>query len=206
MSETIFQRIDTAVGTVPGVTAGLPDYAALLANIERRRSARASRLASFKEGVIDIVAACYRGSVEREIELLEFSDGAFAFLFDSTLERTVLVHGLSRSTPPNSRDSSYHRGYPARPGYEKGHAMAHAQGGREGGPNYFPQRAALNRRLSARGQLWRDIETWLAGNAGVFAFVRMIYRRGDIGDVPAQLEYGIMNGARQFRAVVFSNR
>jgi hypothetical protein len=39
--------------------------------------------------------------------------------------------------PPNSRDQNYHRGFPGRTGFDKGHAMSHAQGGREGGPNYF---------------------------------------------------------------------
>lgn len=205
MKGSIFTRIERAIGVVPEVRSGLPDYAALIAECEARGGTRADRIAVFREGVVEVAAGHYRASVGREVELLEFSDGAFDFLFDYTLERTVLAHGLSRTTAPGTRDGSYHKGYPGRAGFEKGHAMAHAMGGREGGPNYFPQRAALNRRLSPKGHLWRDIETWLAANAGVYAFVRMSYPPGDPGDEPAWVEYGIFDGDRQFRSVDFSN-
>lgn len=203
---SIFQRIDQALGSVAGVESGLPDYANMLARLGRSRLKPGERLAALRAGVVDIAAEHYLATLGRRVELFEFNDGAFDYLFDATLERSVLAHGLSRSTPPNSRDAAYHKGYPRREGYEKGHAMAHAQGGREGGPNYFPQRAALNRRLSGRGQLWRDIETWLAANPGAYAFVRMIYAPGANTDVPMKLEYGLLNHARQFRAVIFSNR
>src|SRR3954468_1304288 len=114
-----------------------------------------------REVVVDVSADLYRAEVDPPTDLLEFSDGAFDVLFDVGHELTVLMHGLSWSTPPNTRDNSYHRGFPARAGFDKGHAMAHAQGGREGGPNYFPQAPRVNRRLSPLGGLWRDIESYL---------------------------------------------
>jgi len=119
-------------------------------------------------------------------------------LFDVANERTVLMHGLSRQAPPNSRDTSYHRGFPGRAGFDKGHAMSHAQGGREGGPNYFPQAARVNRRLSPAGALWRDIESYLAGQPGLFCFVRLVYPVGSSTDVRSEAEYGVAAGG-QFR-------
>jgi hypothetical protein len=85
----------------------------------------------------DVAAELYRGQADPPVDLLEFSDGVFDALFDAANERTVLMHGLSRQAPPNSRDTSYHRSFPGRAGFDKGHAISHAQGGREGGPNYF---------------------------------------------------------------------
>jgi hypothetical protein len=49
--------------------------------------------------------------------------------------------------------------------------MSHAQGGREGGPNYFLQAPRVNRRLSPLGMLWRDIESYLAANPGLVCSV-----------------------------------
>ena len=86
------------------------------------------------------------------------------------------------------------------------HAMAHAQGGFEGGANYFPQRAKMNRAIAPMGKLWRAIEMHLASNAGLLAFVRLIYAKGDTGITPREVEYGLLNGPDQFRAVLFSNR
>lgn len=205
--QAIIDRIDEALGSVSGLRDGSGTYAALLAEYEKVRKAkgRDAGLALLRDGVIGIAAARYRGAAGAGVELLTFEDRGVGFLFDMTFERTVLVHGFTRATAPNSRDQSYHKGAPRRDGYDKGHAFAHAQGGFEGGPNYFFQRAAVNRRLSDRGKLWRDIETHLASHAGMFAFVRLIYRRGSRDDVPHRVEYGLLNGASQFRAVVFPN-
>ena len=82
--------------------------------------------------------------------------------------------------------------------------MSHAQGGREGGPNYFLQAPRVNQRLSPLGMLWRDIESYLAANPGRFCFVRLAYLRGIPTDVPAEAEYGIM-AEGQFRTVIFPN-
>jgi hypothetical protein len=141
--------------------------------------------------VVDVAAKLYRDQASPPVELLEFSDGAFDVLFDAAHELTILMHGLSQSTLPNSRDRNYHRGFPGRAGFDKGHAMSHAQGGREGGPNYFLQAPRVNRRLSPLGAPWRDIESYLAANPGLFCFVRLAYPRETSTDVPAEVEYGL---------------
>jgi hypothetical protein len=152
--------------------------------------------------VVDVAATLYRDQASPPVALLEFSDGAFDVLFVAAHELTILMHGLSQSTLPNS---NYHRGFPGRAGFDKGHAMSHAQGGREGGPNYFLQAPRVNRRLSPWGALWRDIESHLAANPGLFCFVRLAYPRETSTDGPAEVEYGVM-AERQFRTVIFPNR
>jgi hypothetical protein len=82
--------------------------------------------------------------------------------------------------------------------------MSHAQGGREGGPNYFLQAPRVNRRLSPMGALWRDIESYLAANPDLFCFVRQACPPGIPTDVPAEVEYGIMTEG-QLRTVIFPN-
>jgi hypothetical protein len=205
MSGSITHRIDEALASLPGLQSGASAYAAALQAFAATGATPAG-LAALRDAIVGHVAERYRRTAPRpsKVDLYEFSDGRFDMLFDLGYERTVMAHGFSMLTPPNTRDSSYHRGYPPRPGFDKGHAMAHAQGGLEGGPNYFPQSPLLNRRLSAYGHLWRDIETHLAANAGLFCFVRLIYPRS-ASDVPAFVEYGLMASGGQFRSVVFPN-
>ncbi|WP_207480965.1 hypothetical protein [Arenibaculum pallidiluteum] len=205
-NDDVIDRIDDALKTMPAVGNGSPAYAPLLDRYARtlRRKGHAEALDELRAGVVDLASWEY-GAVVANCELMEFEDRGVWFLFDGRKERTVLIHGITQAVAPNTRDSSYHAGYPRREGYDKGHGWSHAQGGFEGGPNYFYQRAAVNRRLSAVGHLWRDIETHLASNAGMFAFVRLIYRRSD-KDTPSSVEYGILNGPQQFRAVIFPNR
>lgn len=199
----ILQRIDQACQGGDGVRCGFSRYAALVSEC-RRLSNQESIRQHLENGVVRMAAASYRKSAKKSVELLGFTDSRVDYLFDLTLERTVLVYGLSMAVKKNSRDNNYHRGYPKKLGFERGHAFAHAQGGLEGGPNYFPQRAALNRGLSERGKLWRAIEMHLSSHAGLFAFVRLIYPNNDT-DVPDFVEYGFLNSPNQFRAVVFNN-
>ncbi|MFF2367831.1 hypothetical protein ACFVU0_34665 [Streptomyces sp. NPDC058122] len=194
----ITQRIDEATALVPGVRSSTSTY---VPHLPVATDARA--IAVFAEDVVDLAAHVYRQTV-RESRLYTFSDGAFDVLFDLATERTVLMHGVSMRTAPNSRDHSYHRGYPGRSGFDKGHAMSHAQGGLEGGPNYFLQAPGTNRRIAPAGNLWRDIETHLAKHPGTYAFVRLIYPADTTVDVPASMEYGALF-TEGFRAVVFDN-
>jgi hypothetical protein len=207
MSGQLFNRIDRELSSSTVVRSGMSAYARIADQYDKlmkRDKARAMR--ELVEEVVDLAARLHRQSSGKGVELLMFSDGANECLFDATNERTVLMYGTTKTIAPNSRDNSYHGGYPrAGDGYDKGHALSHAQGGLEGGPNYFKQRRAINQRRSDAGHLWRDIETYLAANAGVFAFVRLIYRSGDKGEKPFEVEYGILNGPGQFRVVVFPN-
>lgn len=204
MSASIVDRIDQDLAWVAGIKSGVSAYAYVLDRYNRRHRTRGARRWLIDQ-IVDLAAYEYRRSVGRKVELLTFSDGAFQCLFDYTLERTILMYGDTRETEANTRDNAYHRGYPRREGMDKGHAMAHAQGGLEGGPNYFPQAAALNRGRHDAGKLWRAIETYLAANAGLFAFVRLIYAPGNAGDTPGEVEYGLLDNVSQFRSVIFPN-
>jgi hypothetical protein len=208
MSHSVIDRIDQELSSSTVLRSGMSAYAAILRSYERlAKRDRAAADRQLEEAIVDLAARLYRQSSSRNSELLMFSDGANDCLFDATNERTVPMYGRSKTTPPNSRDTPYHQGYPrAGDGYDKGHALSHAQGGLEGGPNYFKQKRSVNQRRSGAGNLWRDIETYLAANAGVFAFVRLIYRPGETSEMPFEAEYGILNGPGQFRVVIFPNR
>jgi len=199
---SLIARIDQAFADLPGIRPGMEPYLRRLA--ERGWPGGEPPQESLRQVVVDVAAKLHRDQASPPVELLEFSDGAFDVLFDAAHELTILMHGLSQSTLPNSRDRNYHRGFPSRAGFDKGHAMSHAQGGREGGPNYFLQAPRVNRRLSPLGALWRDIESYLAANPGLFCFVCLAYRRETSTDVPAEVEYGVM-AERQFRTVIFPN-
>jgi hypothetical protein len=198
----LIQRIDRALAELDAIRSGVEPYRRRLDEVGATDPPAVDML---RQVVVDVAADLYRQEVDPPTQLLEFSDGAFDVLFDAAHELTVLVHGLSRSTPPNTRDTSYHRGFPARPGFDKGHAMAHAQGGREGGPNYFPQAPRVNRRLSPLGSLRRDIESYLAANPGLYCFVRLVYPTTLSTDVPVEAEYGVA-AEGQFRVVIFPNQ
>ncbi len=157
-------------------------------------------------GILNYAGRQYRNGGVPNAELVRLHDGRANFLFDLHLERTVLVWGISQSVAAGSRDNTYHAGFPrAGDGFDKGHAWAHAQGGHEGGPNYFRQARRLNQGRSNNGRLWRAIETYLAANAGRFAFIRLIYVAANRTDRPDEIEYGIMPASGQFRAVIFPN-
>jgi hypothetical protein len=198
----VIARIDQAFVDLPEVRPGIEPYLRRLAECGWPEGVPPQE--SLRQVVVDVAAELYREQADPPVELLEFSDGAFDVLFDAAHERTILMHGLSRPAPRNSRDQNYHRGFPGRAGFDKGHAMSHAQGGREGGPNYFPQAPRVNRRLSSLGALWRDIESYLAANPGLFCFVRLAYPRGTSTDVAAEVEYGIM-AEGQLRTAIFPN-
>jgi hypothetical protein len=198
---TIETIIDRELGTNPELRSGMAAYADMLAGFQQSGDAHA-----LLHGILDHAAMEYIKAGVPDAQLVTFNDGAADMLFDGRHERTVLVWGTSVSTAPNSRDSAYHAGYPrAGDDLDKGHAWSHAQGGLEGGPNYFRQARRLNQARSDNGRLWRAIETHLATNPGLSAFVRLIYRPGNVSDRPDEVEYGIMPASGQFRAVIFPN-
>lgn len=200
----IINRIDLECRSIHGARNGTPRYAALVAECAREKDKEKSAKL-LEHGVVEMAADTYFAKTDGNIELLMLEDRDINFLFDYKYERTVLAYGATRTVEANSRDKRYHAGYPVKSGYERGHMFAHAQGGYEGGPNYFYQRAALNRGLSSRGKLWRAIETHLSANAGLFAFVRLVYGPNDKWEPPQYAEYGFMSSSGQFRAVVFKN-
>jgi len=202
-TRSIIERIDQACSALPEIRPGAASYLVELAD-RGGASEGPPPWELLQRVVVDVAADEYAARADAPVELLEFTDGAFEVLFDAVHELTVLMHGLSLSTSPNTRDVRYHKGFPRRAGYDKGHAMAHAQGGREGGPNYFFQAPRVNRRLSPLGSLWRDLESYLAENPGLFCFVRLIYAQGDSSDVQVEVEYGLL-AEGHFRTVIFPN-
>jgi hypothetical protein len=148
MSHSVIDRIDQELSSSTVLRSGMSAYAAILRSYERlAKRDRAAADRQLEEAIVDLAARLYRQSSSRNSELLMFSDGANDCLFDATNERTVPMYGRSKTTPPNSRDTPYHQGYPrAGDGYDKGHALSHAQGGLEGGPNYFKQKRSVNQR------------------------------------------------------------
>lgn len=195
------QLIDRELGRNPELRSGVSAYSELLRTYQKSRDKQQLSL-----GILDQAAREYRKGGVPQAELVTFNDGAVDFLFDLTCERTVLVWGVSQTVAVNSRDDAYHAGFPrAGKGLDKGHAWSHAQGGREGGPNYFRQARRLNQARSNNGKLWRAIETHLAANSGLSAFIRLIYAAGNASDRPNEVEYGILPASGQFRAVIFPN-
>jgi hypothetical protein len=200
-SVPIEKIIDREFGRNPELRDGMSAYASMYAEWCANGDGE-----QFLESLLDYAGAKYREAGQSAAQLFTFSDGSTNFLFDCNLDRVVLVWGVSVTVAPNTRDNAYHAGYPtAGANYDKGHAWSHAQGGREGGPNYFRQARRLNQARSANGKLWRAIESHLAANAGLSAFIRLIYATSNSGDRPDEVEYGILSGSGQFRAVIFPN-
>jgi hypothetical protein len=194
--------IDRELGRNPQIRCGVAAYAAMLKELKETGDRR-----NLFEKILEYAAYEYRRRGVPDANLVTFNDGSADFLFDLTRERVVLVSGVSRPAPPNSRDNAYHAGFPsAGKDFDRGHAWSHAQGGREGGPNYFKQARRLNQARSENGRLWRSIETHLAANSGLNAFIRLIYSKTNpTADKPDEVEYGIMSESGQFHAVIFPN-
>jgi hypothetical protein len=117
-SSSIIERIDQALAELVEIRSNTGLYWRRFCDADSEVGK-----ALLSEAVVDLAAELYSRDARAAVELVEFTDGAFDVLFDLVAERTVLVHGLSRYTSPNSRDVSYHRGFPSVAGYDKGHAM-----------------------------------------------------------------------------------
>ncbi|MBS0641256.1 MAG: hypothetical protein JSS43_15385 [Proteobacteria bacterium] len=109
----IFARIDNALVFNPAVRSGLSAYAALIDRFEKDAGGNLTKATySLIRGMVRLAGSTYVAQTGGSPELLTFSDGANECLFDYTNERTVIMWGRSRAVPPNSRDNSYHSGYP----------------------------------------------------------------------------------------------
>jgi len=96
---SVFARIGQAFIDLPEVRPGIEPYLRRLA--ECGWSEGMPPQAILRQVVADVAAGLYRERADPPVELLEFSDGAFDVLFDAAHERTILMHGLSRSAPRN---------------------------------------------------------------------------------------------------------
>lgn len=150
-----------------------------------------------------------------EPNVLQFLDQGFTFLFDQasasgTDAEDRLVVGYGSSTMQRKRrDASRIQGFlgggieiPGKGTYDKGHVLAHAQGGGLD-VNLVPQRPDLNRGRSAAGKAYRRMEAYAANRPGTFVFSRLIY--GDETWVPTSLEYGVLLAEGKLWVELFPN-
>ncbi|MHA7061405.1 hypothetical protein [Azospirillum argentinense] len=212
MPETLASLIDNTLAGDTIDRSGMAAYASILDRYEKtQKKDKVAAEHKLIDTMIRLAMKMHCRSLGKEVDFLVFSDGANECLFDADNQLTVMMFGKTREIAANTRDNAYHNGYPrAGDGLDKGHALSHAQGGLEGGPNYFRQLRSVNQGRSDAGKLWRAIETYLAANAGILAFVRLIYDQGvrneKASDQPTQVEYTVMAGRNQFRSVIFPNR
>jgi hypothetical protein len=127
----------------------------------------------------------------------------------STAARVVFVYGRSGGEI-NKRDSGRMRQFlgafkdhPQLVGYDKGHFVAHCNGGHID-QNLYPQLKELNRGLSPQGKLFRSMERYLNRNEGLFYFVRPIY--SDLTWIPHQIDFGIFTREKGLLLNRFDNR
>lgn len=142
-----------------------------------------------------------------EPQILEFSDGAYRYLFDLTLDRVVAAWGPSWSAEASrdmTRQAGFLRGFTYHhPGKDRGHFMSHAQGGLMD-VNFFPQKREVNRGWSPGGKLYRRMEKHCAETPGTFCFSLPIYDISNRTWDPNLLEYGLLLGGRLW-VVAFPN-
>lgn len=164
MDQTIFQRIGHDVRRLPLLRDTTSSYAGIASTLTQRLRAATSDAAAdaawgnAQRALKNIALRQYvawepEGHAGRS-QVLGFEDRGLSFLYDvaspgggqKAFGRLILVHSFSKYQPSSTRDNKHHRSYPEREGAQKGHAIGHAGGGFEGGPNYFPQLPELNQR------------------------------------------------------------
>lgn len=163
------------------------------------------------------------------VELVEFADHGFRFVFDLVSERVVAAYGVSAPTQER-RDAARMAGFLAgstRPSdrgrgsarlaelgfrdrffelrgdsYDRGHFISHKQGGGLD-VNLFPQRSDINQGRSIVGRQYRAMERRCAARSGVFCFSRPIYR--DQSWIPYELDYGLSEEVGHLEVRTFPN-
>lgn len=122
-------------------------------------------------------------------------------------ERTVAFYGFTSNEIANRKKNDYYMKYDlakkwADPETDRGHFISHAIGG-DIYTNIFPQRRDINRGLSERGKVYREMERFLTKNQDTFCFSRPIYF--DFSERPYLIEYGILNKNFDFWLETFEN-
>jgi hypothetical protein len=185
------------------------------------------------ETLLDLWCDAYRLMPASDVEIVQFTDGGYEFLFDLGSERVVAAFGLSWRNP-SGRDRSRMRGFLDRTAtkrklnrlpseqrrlaslswrdrffetygdeYDRGHFISHLQGGGLD-VNLFPQLTAINRGRGPDGAAYRAMEMACAAHPGSFCFSRPIYN--DITWVPFEVEYGILRTPHEIDVRTFPNR
>lgn len=182
------------------------------------------------EELTDAWCDAYRRMPNDGVELVEFADRGFRFVFDLVAERVVVAFGVSAPTQER-RDAARMAGFLAGstgrrsdPGqgsagladlgfrdrffelrgdsYDRGHFISHKQGGGLD-VNLFPQRSDINQGRSTLGREYRAMERRCAARSGVFCFSRPVY--SDESWVPSELDYGLSEEVDHLEVRTFPN-
>lgn len=183
----------------------LLDYALLLES----SSCREGFISCVEQAVIEE----YRNAFPEKREILSFTQGCEHCTFDLSSEeaseheaRIVFIWAIT-STPDETRDSNYQKGYPIKEVcagrlLDRGHFIPFSGGGRFG-PNMYQQDRALNRGWSNEGRAFRSIELAATQSPDSLYFVKPHYV--DNSAFPACIEVGaLVNGI--LTTGVFRNR
>ncbi|MGI9621798.1 MAG: DNA/RNA non-specific endonuclease [Acidimicrobiales bacterium] len=154
-----------------------------------------------------------RWGADQTLDVFQGQNG-FRYLFDSSpsgrtdhakpANRVVAAWGYSK---PDERVGSRNRlrQFPLPPrdeALDRGHLIALASGGGEN-VNIVPQASKLNRGHTSAGKRWRALERRCAATPGVFMFVGLRYT--DVSDVPAELEFHIIDPDGTVQVEAFDN-
>lgn len=225
---TIVDEIDAASSNSGNFSSAAHRYAEAIASFNTMSSSSSQQaLDAFIQNempglVSQIMVDEYAKETSGRIDCVEFNHGAYDYIFDLALERTVGVFGFS-ARPSAKRDSAYQAGHPSyRQGFsgrdsagnivkaerrDIGHLMSDRQGGALG-PNVVPQRTDINqrRRSEPLSYIWAGIEKYCRSKDGVFSFARPSYAPGNVTVDPERIEYGLVYESKQFRVMSFPNR
>lgn len=173
------------------------------------------------EKLPDVWCEKYSEMTITETNILQFTDNGFEYLFDFQSElvaqdiannkvnedRVVVVFGMSQPSS-KKRDKNRMKGFVGPSSevfgnnYDKGHFIGHAFGGGLD-VNLFPQLRDINQGLSARGKVFKSMETYCSENPGTFCFNRPIYCNHSWR--PCMIEFGILTNEMNFWVETFEN-
>jgi hypothetical protein len=185
------------------------------------------------ETLPDLWCDAYRVMPASDVEMVQFRDDGYEFLFDLGSERVIAAFGLSRRNR-SQREQTRMRGFLDRTvstqklntlpsgqrqlaslswrdrffethghEYDRGHFISHLQGGGLD-VNLFPQLTRINRGRGPEGAAYRAMERECVVYPGSFCFSRPIY--DDMTWVPFELEYGILRSPHEIQVRIFPNR
>ena len=187
----------------------------------------ASHAARLIEYLSDEISWVYYESIAFPASVKEVVTGKAVFLFDKEevhtpaeliethsylLKESRVIGAIGISVPaitkrPESRGFQMSNMYGRTEvvfgkSYDKGHHVCHGAGGGADW-NLFPQLRSLNRGWSQEGKLYRQMETYVAGNPGTMFFSRPFHLDGSL--CPSLLEYGVLMADRKVWWATFSN-
>lgn len=119
------------------------------------------------------------------------------YIFDVPHGRCIGMYCISTGKHSGPRDSARMRGHPLLRGrgFHRGHLLAHSAGGGTD-INLVSQRGSMN-----IGP-FRRLERAMIKAPGCLYFVRLMYKAGDLGQIPRLFEQGMIDGVSQPRPTI----